>query len=410
VRSIRLGSHDKVLGIDFAALDYTMPLRNRFEYKLEASTGLGAADGPPGRHLHEPQSGRYTFRLRGANRDGRWSEGLPYRSTSRRPFGPPLAFAGYGLLLVASVLAFLRVQQRKLERQAEYSQCWSCGAGATRELWERHQQLERVNDELAQASITDSLTGLATAASCPSTSRRSRAAAPALPRLSEGTVSVDLFDLAFVMIDIDNFKMVNDSAVTRPATRCCASSRPAEGGQSHVGHHRALGGDEFVLVARDLSGDGLADLAERIRPRRAAGVRDRRGPRRQGHLLGRLRLLPLLPRAARRPHLGAGHQRGRPRALCGQGQRPQRLGRPAPRPGRSADPGLFGAICHGPQQLVADGMLRVSSSLARPAARLGGASRGWRSGIASSLLSCGRRGPRASSARRRRKGSSIGTS
>lgn len=31
-------------------------------------------------------------------------------------------------------------------------------------------------------------------------------------RLSEGTVSAKLFHLAFVMIDIDNFKMVNDSA------------------------------------------------------------------------------------------------------------------------------------------------------------------------------------------------------
>jgi diguanylate cyclase (GGDEF)-like protein len=31
-------------------------------------------------------------------------------------------------------------------------------------------------------------------------------------RLAEGTMTTDLLDLAFVMIDIDNFKVVNDTA------------------------------------------------------------------------------------------------------------------------------------------------------------------------------------------------------
>ena len=66
---------DRVLRLEFAVLDYRAPKRNRYAYRLEGfdsnwvlGKGLGVAT-----YTNLPP-GRYRFRVRGSNRDERWSE------------------------------------------------------------------------------------------------------------------------------------------------------------------------------------------------------------------------------------------------------------------------------------------------------------------------------------------------
>ena len=104
-------------------------------------------------------------------------------------------------------------------------------------------------------------------------------------RLSDGPITPDLLDLAFVMIDLDHFKTINDSAGHAAGDIVLRQLRDLLVSCSRTSDIIVRwGGDEFLLVARDLSGDGLLELAERVRSaRRPARLRDRRGPRGPDH-------------------------------------------------------------------------------------------------------------------------------
>jgi diguanylate cyclase (GGDEF)-like protein len=367
---IQLGFRDKVLGLEFAALDFTAPERNLFSYKLD---GFDPEWVPLTRKRSVTYTnlnpGRYTFHLRGANSDGRWNEkglAVPVQ-VAAPPWATPSAYAGYSLCLMGAVLAGVRSQKRKFAREAEYARILEFRVQErTRELSARQTDLEKANDELARASITDSLTGLANRRFLTEYIEKEVALLHRrYNRLSEGPITPDLLDLAFVMIDVDHFKTINDSAGHAAGDDVLRQLRDLLVACSRSSDIIVRwGGDEFLLVARDLSGDGLIELAERVRTRVGQHVFDIGEGRvvrttcsigfacypffrEQLDALSWEQVISVADRA-----LYVAKASGRNAWVGFQ-------------PGITSLPiqGLFNAICHGAQQLVREGTLRVSSSL-----------------------------------------------
>jgi diguanylate cyclase (GGDEF)-like protein len=167
------------------------------------------------------------------------------------------------------------------------------------------------------------------------------------------------------MIDLDHFKTINDSAGHAAGDVVLRQVRDLLKSVSRTSDIIVRwGGDEFLLVARDPSGSDLAELAERIRAavaqhvfeigegrmvRTTCSIGFASYPffREQLDALSWEQVVSVADRA-----LYVAKANGR-NAWVGF------------HPGITALPiqGLFGAICHGTQNLVREGTLRVSSSI-----------------------------------------------
>ena len=298
-----------------------------------------------------------------------WSEqplALPIR-VDAAPWATPWAFTGYFLVLASGVFVLVQAQRRKLRREEEYARVLEQRVQErTRELSERQQELERVNRELAQASVTDSLTGLANRRFLSEYLEKEVALLHRrYRRQAEVPAATDVFDLAFLMIDVDNFKIVNDSVGHAAGDAVLRQMRDLLTAVSRSSDIIVRwGGDEFLLVARELGSEGLTDLAERIRSaveRRVFEVGEGRALRATCSIgfasypffreqLDALTWEQVVSVADRALYVAKASGRN---AWVGI------------QPGLAALPiqGLFGAICHGVQQLVCEGTLRVTSSL-----------------------------------------------
>ena len=370
VRRVTLGFRDKVLDVDFAALDFTAPQRNRFAYKLEGfDPEWVLLNGRPSVTYTNLNAGRYTFRLRAANSDGQWNEeGLSVAvDVAAAPWATPWAYAGYSLLLVGGVFGMVGVQQRKFDREAEYARVLESRVQErTLALSERQLELEHVNRELAQASITDALTGLANRRFLTEYIEKEVALLHRrYHRIAEGPVTPEQLDLAFMMIDLDRFKTVNDSAGHAAGDAVLRQVRDLLKDASRSSDIIVRwGGDEFLLVARDPSGDHLTELAERIRTRVAQHVFEIG----EGRVVRTTCSIGFACYPFFREQLDALSWE----QVVSVADRALYVAKASGRnawvgfhPGITALPiqGLFGAICQGTQQLVREGTLRVSSSM-----------------------------------------------
>jgi diguanylate cyclase (GGDEF)-like protein len=209
-----------------------------------------------------------------SNNDGYWSEA---HAAFRLDVVPPpwrtsWAVALYLLTGVGIVGGYFRTQSKKLEREmAQRRELQIQVELRTRELAQKNSDLETVNRRLAQASLTDTLTGLK--------NRRYlyehiEAEVAALDRLAVDRMrapgesnAVDIAPgLFFMMIDLDGFKAINDTyghhagdvalvQVRDILHACCRKSDTVI----------RWGGDEFLIVGHPGGKLGAERLAERIR-------------------------------------------------------------------------------------------------------------------------------------------------
>jgi signal transduction histidine kinase/streptogramin lyase len=146
LRPLRLAYDDKLVTLDFAALDFTSPASNRYQYQLEGFDSGWIDAGALHRATYTNlDAGNYTFRVRAANADGIWSTqnlSIPVH-VAPAPWNTLAARIVYFLIGVA-ILAYLwRYQRRRRERELRYSrELEDTVRIRTHELEERNQQLQ----------------------------------------------------------------------------------------------------------------------------------------------------------------------------------------------------------------------------------------------------------------------------
>lgn len=257
--------------VEFSALDFSAPERNRYAYRLEGydkswietdyTRRLAAYTNLP--------PGEYRLLLRGSNRTGSWTE--DHLSLSIRVL-PAWFQSWWAYMLYVSVLGLLivAVVRWRLWRLHEANQKLELL------VQKRTRELEQSRKMLEEQSLTDHLTGLR--------NRRylnlyigediawvNRAYQElATSKIDRAALNIDMI---FMMVDIDHFKSVNDEfghaagdlVLTQTTAILLDAVREAD-------TIIRWGGEEFLIVARHANYIEAEILAERIRTRIAGHV------------------------------------------------------------------------------------------------------------------------------------------
>lgn len=249
-----LQAGQRSVALEFAALDFSSPMRNRYRYRLEGLdddwTEVSAAARVLGYANLSP--GDYRLRVQGSNRVGVWSPhelSLPLRVLPAW-WQSRWTQAGGLLLILGAIYALVQWRTRQLRQRQ-----------AVLEARVRERTLE-----LEEASLTDPLTGLRnrrylhqhiaadTALAIRQHEERLR---------GEATPNADLI---FFLVDMDHFKRINDdhghaagdAVIQQMQQRLRQVFRDSD-------HLVRWGGEEFLVVARGADRRQAPELAERVR-------------------------------------------------------------------------------------------------------------------------------------------------
>ena len=277
--TLELGYQNDLITFAFTGLDFTSPEKNQYRYKLE---GFDTKWSDPVSFKRTTYTnlpaGSYTFRVMASNNDGVWNEqgSNLMLEVIPPPWKTTWAYALYTLVAISIMLAYVKVQARKfaqeklqrieLERQVHLR---------TQEIAERNDQLQALNKQLKNASVTDDLTGLNNRRYLESIIQSNVALVNRQVReMNQPDAGATVTDIApslsFMMIDLDGFKAINDTyghyagdqallQVRDILQQCCRKSDTII----------RWGGDEFMIVSRNSNQHSAETLAERIRIRLA---------------------------------------------------------------------------------------------------------------------------------------------
>lgn len=249
------------LRIEFAPLSFRAGLRYQTRLDpVDADWGAPAAE--PFAELTRLPAGRYTFRARtvGPNREvgpeTAWSFAVPPPW-----YSSPWAFALWTVLALAALVGYAGLRSRTLSRRAAHLETRI--ADQTRELRKAlddlqlaHDELEVANERLEELSRKDALTDVANRRHLQEVledewtrARRTR------------------HPIALILLDLDHFKLLNDTRGHREGDRCLqAVSRFLAGAVRRPGDLVArYGGEELAILLPDTDLDGVLELAEHLR-------------------------------------------------------------------------------------------------------------------------------------------------
>lgn len=119
-KQLELSYKQNFFSFDFVALDYQIPEKNKYSYKLE---GVDADWSPPSTQRYasytELSGGDYVLRVRGANNDGTWNnEGVTLFIRINPPFWKTKMFYGLCIfIVVGSFWGFLKYRTNAIKRE-----------------------------------------------------------------------------------------------------------------------------------------------------------------------------------------------------------------------------------------------------------------------------------------------------
>ena len=242
--ALQISSEQRGLKVEFAALDYSSPERNRYAYRLQgfdADWISTEANVRLANYTNLPP-GSYTLELRGSNRDGEWSAPLRMpilvESAWYQTFGFRAAAVLVGLLLISLLVqartVYLRQRQRELQALVNER---------TAELEKRSDELRESQRQLELIAYNDPLTGLPNRRLFEDDLKHRVALA-----LRDGT------PFTLLLVDLDGFKKINDTLghdagdalLVTIALRLKHTVREAD-------RVARLGGDEFAVLLSQTS-------------------------------------------------------------------------------------------------------------------------------------------------------------
>ena len=261
---IVLNPQDTVFSIAMTAIDFTAPAAARLRYRVH-----GLHDGwirPNAARddfsVSNLAPGSYRLEVQAAGRDGRYGPSRELVITMRPPpWRHPLAYAAYALLALALAAALaLRVRGTVRREREQIEHLNRMVAERTAQLEQANRQLLHSNAQLEMATRRDPLTRVSNRRDLQdwlqqqAVLRQQDAGGLPSPRL------------LFFMIDIDDFKRVNDTYGHPAGDRVLVDF--AERLRRLTRDQDLLvrwGGEEFLLVAQLPHDDDAAALAERVR-------------------------------------------------------------------------------------------------------------------------------------------------
>jgi ligand-binding sensor domain-containing protein/signal transduction histidine kinase len=154
VRDVTMQPEDRLLQMNFSALDYSAPVKNQYAYRLDNGAWIYLGNR---NDLTIPilGSGSYQLQIKGSNHDGVWNEeGISVDIHIPPPFWQtPLAYVFYGVLLIGFVLLMHFGRLRAIQnRQRELELVVS----------ERTKQLRYTKQELLDAAHKAGMAEMAT--------------------------------------------------------------------------------------------------------------------------------------------------------------------------------------------------------------------------------------------------------
>lgn len=264
-REVALGHGDGVFSIEMTAIDFSAPDAARLRYRLRGLHEEWVYPQAPRADFsvsHLPP-GHYVLEVEAAGRDGQFGATRSLAIDMAPPWWRhPLAFVAYvvlGLLLVAWQAGRMGAAVRRERRRVELLN--RTVAERTAQLQEANQKLLHTNEQLDAATRRDPLTRISNRRDLQDWLGRETAA------LRQQLNAADSDEqLVFFMIDIDDFKQVNDrhghqagdEVLVHFADRLRVLSREPD-------LLVRWGGEEFLLIARLTRREDATRLAQRIR-------------------------------------------------------------------------------------------------------------------------------------------------
>lgn len=263
---VEMDPRDAVLALDLVAIDFSAPAAARLRYRIGGiHEDWVRTRGPQAElMLSHLAPGAYPLELAAAGRDGRFGPARKLLLVVPPPlWRHPLAYLAYALLGCALLAwGYSRIGARGREREARIVLLNRTVAERTAELERANRQLQANNRELEVATRTDPLTHVSNRRDLQQWLSRE-----GLQIVREAaSAGEDRGSLVFFMIDIDDFKRVNDrhghpvgdEVLVAFAARLSSLSR---------GHDVVVrwGGEEFLWMLRELQMHDAPAVAERIR-------------------------------------------------------------------------------------------------------------------------------------------------
>jgi len=254
--AIEVTPDERGLWVEFSALDFSAPERNRYAYRLQGFDADWISTEPSRRlasYTNLP-AGDYTLQLRGSNRDGAWSPPLSL-AVHVRPAWYQAAWLQVLLVLCALVAVAALVQVRTAYLRGRQLELQGLVAARTAELERRSEELRQSKVQLEQLAYADPLTGLPNRRLFNDDLRHLVALA-----------SRDGGAFTLLLIDLDGFKAINDTlghdAGDALLVATAARLRHAVRESDRVAR---TGGDEFaVLLMQTIEHDLVQTVCGRI--------------------------------------------------------------------------------------------------------------------------------------------------